>query len=118
MVVPTGASIPPAAPCRKRKTTSIVKFCARPHRAEARLKSARASRKIRLVPQRSPNQPDAGMTTARLTRYATTTASIEVLGTANWRPIEGRATLTIVASMMLMNIATTKTILTLTLGSS
>src|SRR5205814_9613202 len=55
------------------------------HRAEARLKSARASRKIRLVPQRSPNQPEAGMTTARLTRYATTTASIEVLGTPNWR---------------------------------
>ena len=118
MAVPTGASAPPAAPCKKRKNTSIVKFDARPHKADVMVKSANATRKTRLVPQRSPNQPDAGMTTARLRRYATTTASIEVLGTPNWCPIEGRATLTIVPSMMLMNMPTTKTVLTLTLGFS
>src|SRR6266566_3243060 len=58
------------------------------------------------------------MTTARLTRSATTTASIEVLGTLNCRASDGRATFTIVESIMLMNMATTKTTLTLTLGSS
>ena len=41
------------------------------------------------------------------------TASSEASVTPNWRPIAGRATLTIVMSMMFMNIAATNTTLTL-----
>src|SRR6266496_921043 len=41
-----------------------------------------------------------------------------VLGTLNCRASDGRATFTIVESIMLINIAATKTTLTLTLGSS
>jgi hypothetical protein len=42
------------------------------------------------------------------------TASSEASVTPNWRPIAGSATLTIVMSMMFMNIAATNTTLTLT----
>jgi len=60
MGVPTGASAPPAAPCKKRKNTSIVKFDARPHKADVMVKSANATRKTRLVPQRSPTSQMPG----------------------------------------------------------
>ena len=63
------AIMPPAPrPWKARKAINSPMFWARPHRAEATVKSASASKKMRLVPQRSPNQPEAGMTTARLTR--------------------------------------------------
>ena len=73
-----------------------------------------ATSMMRLPPNRSPSQPDAGMNTARLTRKP-----IEMLSTASgvtWksRPIVGSATLTIVTSMIEMNMAATKTTLTAT----
>ena len=49
------------------------------------------------------------MKTARLTRYAMTTPSTAVGAIWKSRPIVGSATLTIVMSMMFMNIADTKT---------
>src|SRR5256885_13730697 len=88
-----------------------------PQSAEAMLKRARASRKIRFVPQRSPNQPETGMTVAMLMRYTTTTGSTEVAGTANCLASAGSATVTMVLSRIAMNMAETKTIQTLTLGS-
>ena len=69
---------------------------AMPQRADAETKMARAKRKTRLYPKRSPNQPDAGMKTARLTRYPTITPSIEAELTLNWRASVGNATLTTV----------------------
>src|SRR6516162_9208779 len=62
-----------------------------------------------LPPKRSPSQPEAGMNTARLTRYAMTTPSTAVGAMPKSRPIVGRATLTMVMSMMFMNIADTNT---------
>lgn len=73
-------------------------------------------RKTRRVPKRSPSQPDAGMTTARDTRYAEATAPVLEIDAPNWRPIVGIAVLTIVVSRMFMNIAATKTAATVTLG--
>jgi hypothetical protein len=68
MASPTGVSMPPPTPCRTRKATSMLSDVDAPHRPEAVVKTASAKRKTRLVPKRSPIQPDAGMNTARLRR--------------------------------------------------
>ena len=65
-------------------------------------------------PNRSPTQPDAGIATASVTRYAVTTPLTEPIGTAKYLLSVGSATLTTVASMMFMNIAATNTALTTT----
>ena len=70
----------------------------------------------RLAPNRSPNQPDAGIATARATRYAVTTPLTDATGTAKSRLSVGSATPTTVASMMFMNIAATYTTLTTNFG--
>ena len=75
IAVPTGVIIPPPTPCRMRNTTSSQRLSACPHSAEATVKTAMANKKVRLVPKRSPIQPEAGIHTARLRRYATTTHS-------------------------------------------
>ena len=68
IAMPTGTSMPPAAPCRIRNATSSPRLDATPHSAEAPVNSAIAASITRLPPYRSPSQPDAGMLTARLTR--------------------------------------------------
>ncbi len=78
IAMPTGAIIPPPAPCTTRKVTSWVMFWASPQRTEPRVKTTMALISTRLPPKRSPSQPEAGMKTARLTRYAMTTPSTAV----------------------------------------
>ena len=68
MACPTGMIRPPPTPWMTRKMTSWVSEPDRPHSAEAPVNSTRASRKVRRVPNRSPIQPDDGMTTARVSR--------------------------------------------------
>jgi hypothetical protein len=65
---PTGAIIPPPAPCSTRKISSSVSDPAIPHNADAAVNTAIAASSTRLPPNRSPSQPDAEMNTARLTR--------------------------------------------------
>ena len=114
IAIPTGASMPPPAPWRIRNATSSPRLDAIPHNADAAVNTAMAVSMTRLPPKRSPSQPEAGMKTARLTRKAIETLSTAVALTPKSRPIVGRATLTIVTSMMLMNIAATKTVPTAT----
>ena len=109
IAIPTGASMPPPAPCRIRNATSSPRLEASPHSAEAAVNTTMAVSSTRLPPKRSPSQPDAGMNTARLTRKAIEMLSTAVGLTPKSRPMVGRATLTIVTSIMLMNIAATKT---------
>ena len=78
------------------------------------MNSAIAASSTRLPPYRSPSHPDAGMVIARLTRKAIAMPSTAVALTPKSRPMVGSATLTIVASRMLMNIAATKTVPTAT----
>ena len=92
MAMPTGVSMPPPAPCRMRKSTSSSTDWDRPQSAEATVKSAIAVRNVRLVPNRSPTHPDAGIQTARLTRYPTMTPSVAAGLTSKLRAIAGRAT--------------------------
>jgi hypothetical protein len=106
--------MPPAAPWKIRNMTSSARLEATPHSAEAPVNSAIAVSRTRLPPYRSPSQPDAGMLIARLTRKAMAMPSTAVALTLKSRPMVGRATLTIVASRMLMNIAPTKTVPTAT----
>ena len=68
MAIPTGAIMPPPAPCTTRNTTSSVMFWARPQSTEPNVKTTMAARSTCLPPKRSPSQPEAGMNTARLTR--------------------------------------------------
>ena len=114
IAIPTGASMPPPAPCRIRNATSSPRLDAIPQSTEAAVNSAIAASMTRLPPYRSPSQPDAGMVTARLTRKAIEMPSTAVALTPKSRPMVGRATLTIVASRMVMNIAATKTVATAT----
>ncbi|MGD0605636.1 MAG: hypothetical protein ABSA53_18810 [Streptosporangiaceae bacterium] len=109
MAIPTGASMPPPAPCRIRNATSSPRLDASPHAIEATVNTTMAASRTRLPPNRSPSQPDAGMNTARLTRKAIEMLSTEVALTLKSRPMVGSATLTIVVSRMDMNIAATKT---------
>jgi len=94
--------------------TSSPRLDATPQSAEAAVNSAIAASSTRLPPYRSPSQPDAGMVIARLTRKAIAMPSTAVALTPKSRPMVGSATLTIVASRMLMNIAATKTVPTAT----
>jgi hypothetical protein len=66
-----------------------------------------AKSSTRRSPKRSPSHPETGMNTARLTRNPMATVSTASGATANWRPSVGRATLTMVASMIVMNMAAT-----------
>ena len=83
-----------------------------PQQTEAAVKTRMARSSIRFMPKRSPSQPAAGMKTARLTRKPIATESREAVCSWNWRPMLGSATLTMVMSMMVMNMAATKTTLT------
>ena len=66
MAEPTGVIMPPPTPWSTRKATSCSMDCAAPQRAEPIVKVARAKRNTRLVPIRSPTQPENGVHTARL----------------------------------------------------
>ncbi len=71
------------------------------------MKSASAKTKVRLVPNRSPIQPDAGITIASVSRYAITVHWTSVNGTPNASDSVGSATLTICMSIPVMKIAVT-----------
>ena len=68
------------------------------------------------APSRSPSQPATGIATATATRNPMLMVAVASTGTPSSSAMVGSATLTTVASMMLMNIATTKTSATAFLG--
>lgn len=70
IVIPAGVSIPPAAPCTARQATSAPSDGAAAHSAEARVKTAREPRKMRMTPNRSDAHPETGRATAIATRNA------------------------------------------------
>ena len=61
MACPTGMIRPPPTPWMTRKMTSRGSEPDSPHSAEAPVNRARASRKMRRVPNRSPIHPDSGI---------------------------------------------------------
>jgi hypothetical protein len=107
MAIPTGVMRPPAAPWSTRNTTSSPRLPARPHRADEAVKSTTEKSSTFRPPKRSPIHPEAARNTPVLTRKAMTTLSTASGLVWKSRPITGRATLTIVVSMMAMNRAAT-----------
>src|SRR4051794_29713961 len=112
IAMPTGARRPPPAPWRILKATSWPRFDAIPHRADATVNTVTAVSRTRLPPYRSPSHPDAGMKTAKLTRYEIEIVPTDVDGIENARPMAGSVTLTMVVSIVLRKIAATYTTLT------
>ncbi len=64
-VIPTGVSMPPPIPCRIRNATSWPIERDSEHSTDAVMNMTRAKMKVRLVPKRSPTQPEIGIHTAR-----------------------------------------------------
>ena len=87
-----------------------------PHSADAAVNSPMAPSSTLRAPNRSPTQPDTGIATASVTRYAVTTPLTDATGTAKYLLSVGSATLTTVASMMLRNIDPTYTAPTTSFG--
>src|SRR3984885_10618186 len=116
IAIPTGISSPPPAPCTARNTTSSGSDVATPHSADAAVNSPMAASTTLRAPNRSPTQPDTGITTASVTRYAVTTPLTDATGTAKYLLSVGSATLTTVASMMLRNMDATNTAPTTSFG--
>ena len=65
---PTGTIIAPPIPWMMRKITKSGSDCASPQSSEPKVKTMMAARNTVREPNRSANQPLAGMNTARLRR--------------------------------------------------
>ena len=83
------------------------KLFAAPYKADAIVNTDTAIRIVRRPPSLSPTHPEVGINTAKLTKNAIATVSTASGRVWNFRPNVGSATLKIVVSMMLMNIADT-----------
>src|SRR6478609_3282845 len=116
MDIPTGVIRPPPMPCTIRNTTNCCTDAASPHAADAIVKSPTDSRNTSRAPNRSPSHPATGIATATATRKPMFTVAVSSTGTPKSAAMVGNATLTTVASMMLMNMAATKTVATAVLG--
>ena len=88
--------MPPPVPWSARAAISSGRFRAWPQSTEANVKAASAKRKVRLVPKRSPIQPDVGMNIATARTYAITVHCTEATEAWKSRDNVGNATFTIV----------------------
>ncbi len=116
MDIPTGVISPPPMPCTMRNTTSCCTEPASPQAADATVNRPTDSRKTSRAPNRSPSHPATGIATATATRKPMFTVAVSSTGTPKSAAMVGNATLTTVASMMLMNIAATNTVATAVFG--
>jgi hypothetical protein len=69
MVCESGTIGPDTSPCTSRKAISDSKLCARPHNADAIVKSNTDSAKSRTSPTRHASQPVSGTAIAEATEY-------------------------------------------------
>ena len=67
---PTGTIMAPPMPCRNRAATKLKKECVKPHSIEPSMKTPSEARNTVRAPKRSENQPEIGIKTARLIKYA------------------------------------------------
>jgi len=116
IAIPTGVISPPPSPWTIRKITNCCTVAANPQAADARVNSVTAARNTSRAPNRSPSQPATGIATATATRNPMLTVAVSSTGTPRSAAMVGSATLTTVASMIVMNIAATKTVATAACG--
>src|SRR5262249_879917 len=102
----SGFSSAPPTPCTARAAISWLSVVASAQAADASVKIARPTRKIRFRPNRSPSLPPSRMRAANVRMYALTVHSrFSGLVMLSERWIEGSATFTTVLSSMIMNSA-------------
>ena len=99
---PTGINSAPPSPCTTREATSAPRLWEIAHSKEPRANSAIASRYILRVPNRSAIQPEAGISMAMVSEYATTTDCIRSGLSPRLAAMAGSAVLTMVASSVCM----------------
>ncbi len=99
---PTGSSSAPPSPCSTRAATSSPKCRDAAQASEPSEKTAMANRNTVRVPKRSASQPEAGISMAMVSEYATITDCMRSGLSPRLAAIAGRAVLTIVASSVCM----------------
>jgi len=102
IIRPTGTIIAPPAPCSTRIATSMPRFTLAAQPTDARVNSVIAVRNTTRFPYLRVSQPDNGISTASVSRYAVTTRPTSVAGAPSDRPICGDAVVTIVPSSISM----------------
>ena len=100
--LPTGTINAPPMPCRTRNVVSTGSVGASAQPIEARVKTAMATEKMPLAPNRSLNQPLPGISTATVSRYAVIATLICTAWTPRSSAIAGAAGAMMVASRFSM----------------
>lgn len=95
---PTGTISAPPTPCSTRAATSSGRVGLSAQSSEASVNTAIAVAKTRRTPKRSLSQPEAGISTATVSRNAVTVIATAAESTPRSAPIAGAAVVTIVAS--------------------
>src|SRR6266571_3375642 len=105
----TAELIAPPIPCTNLAATSIAGLTDSPHSSEAAVNTARPQIRMRLRPMRSPSRPASSSSPPNAIRYAFTTHARSdcVKPRSLW--IDGRATLTMVPSRMIIRIPAHRT---------
>ncbi|MNS61776.1 hypothetical protein D3C72_948130 [compost metagenome] len=99
---PIGSSIDPPTPCSTRAITSCVSVWAVAQYTEPSTKIRMAQKYTRRVPNLSASQPEAGVSIAMVSVYATTTGFRSSGFSPRLCAIEGSAVLTMVVSSVCM----------------
>ena len=99
---PTGSSSAPPSPWSTRAATSWVRLCDSAQNTEPATKKTMARKYTRRAPNRSATQPDAGISIAMASEYATTTDCMRSGLSPRLCAMAGSAVLTMVASSVCM----------------
>ncbi len=105
----TAEAIAPPAPWTNRATTSTGWLSARPQASDASVNRTRPATKTRLPPTRSPSRPTSSSRPPKAIRYPFTTHSRPVAENPRSRWIDGRATVTMVPSRMIIKVTAQST---------
>ncbi len=104
MVCESGTIGPETSPCRSRNAISDSKFCAKPHSAEAIVKSSTDSVNSLASPTRRASQPVNGTAIADATEYDEMTQVPWLVATPRLPEMVGTATFAIDVSSTSMNV--------------
>ncbi len=92
-------------PWANRAAISIAGPADSPHSSDATVKAASPDRNMRLRPMRSPRRPASSSRLPKAIRYAFTTQLRPAAENPSCRWMDGRATVTIVPSRMIIKLA-------------
>lgn len=105
---PVAGSSPPPRPWITRKTIRLVADQASAHSTEPSRNTPTAASQVRLPPNRSASQPDAGTAATTASRYPVVTHWISATDAPNSSVRASMPTLTMVASRVAMKVPSTR----------